>query len=294
MRRRGIQPRLHFSNPNPRIEFEKLRLEVAASLTPWPGDNVALAAVNSFGFGGTNAHALLEGPPEAVGLHPKPERDSSPVRLFAFSAKGDSALKKLACAHAASLKSEAAISFRDYCYTAAVRRVHHDRRAAVVARSKGELAERLEAFQAGERHAALSYARRSDRKLPKIAFIYSGQGPQWWKMGHRLMEEEPVFYRMIHKCDKAIGKLGDWSLLKELRAGEADSQMHATSVAQPAIFSIQMALTALWRSWGIVPDAVMGHSVGEAAAACVSGALDFEDAVEVIFHRGRLMECLRH
>ena len=128
---------------------------------------------------------------------------------------------------------------------------------------------------------------------PRIAFVMSGQGPQWWGMGRELMEHEPVFRRTIEACDASMRRW-EYSLLEELGRQETASQMHRTEIAQPAIFAMQVALAELWKSWGVQPAAVVGHSVGEIAAACVAGVFSLEQAARVIVLRARFMDdCAR-
>jgi acyl transferase domain-containing protein/NADPH:quinone reductase-like Zn-dependent oxidoreductase/SAM-dependent methyltransferase/aryl carrier-like protein len=299
---RQIPPNLHFEQPNPNIPFEELRLRVPVKLEPWPeGEGPALAGVNSFGFGGTNAHVILEEAPAATdGSPPAPARRAGePAAATAFlvplSARSEAALTAAAGTLAAWLEGEGAgAPFDDICRGAALRRSHHDHRLAVVARTREELAERLRNFAAGEADPDVIADHVVAHQGPKLAFVFSGQGPQWWAMGRQLLATatgEPVFQDMIERCDRLMRPLGEWSLLEELTAEEDRSRLHVTAIAQPALFAIQVALAALWESWGIKPDAVIGHSVGEAAAAYVAGALSLEDAVRVIFHRGRCMEC---
>jgi acyl transferase domain-containing protein len=121
-------------------------------------------------------------------------------------------------------------------------------------------------------------------------FVFSGQGSQWVGMGRQLFVQEPVFRTAIEKCDTCLRKYVSWSLLEELQADQMASRLHETQIAQPALFAMQVALTALWRSWGIEPGAVVGHSVGEIAAAYVAGVLELEDAVQIVAHRGALMQ----
>ncbi|HUC97182.1 MAG TPA: acyltransferase domain-containing protein, partial [Candidatus Polarisedimenticolaceae bacterium] len=132
--------------------------------------------------------------------------------------------------------------------------------------------------------------RRVAGHVPKLAFVFGGQGPQWWAMGRELLESEPVFRQTIEICDALLRQHAEWSLLAELTADEASSRLEQTAIAQPALFALQVALAALWKSWGVEPAAVVGHSVGEVAAAHIAGALRLEDAVRVIFHRGRCMD----
>ena len=132
------------------------------------------------------------------------------------------------------------------------------------------------------------------KHAPRVAFVMSGQGPQWWGMGRELMQHEPVFRRTIEACDARCARGRRFSLLEELAPPEEASQMQRTEIAQPAIFAMQVALAELWKSWGVQPAAVVGHSVGEIAAACVAGILTLEQAAQIIVHRGRFMDdCAR-
>ncbi len=178
----------------------------------------------------------------------------------------------------------------DVCYTASVRRTHFDHRLSVVGNSEAEIVEHLKAFLASEGRPGMATGQRVHGQLPKIVFVFSGQGPQWRGMGLKLMEDEPVFRKTIEECDSLLRPYADWSLLEELTREESSSRLHETAIAQPALFALQVALAALWRSWGVEPQAVVGHSMGEVAAAHLSGALPLQEAVRVIFHRGRCMD----
>ena len=159
-----------------------------------------------------------------------------------------------------------------------------------MARSKQELAERLRDFAEGRAAAGVAEGRASADRRPRLAFVCSGQGPQWWAMGRQLLREEPAFRAVIERCDAIVRRLGDWSLLDELTADESRSRMDVTAISQPCIFALQVALAELWASWGVRPDALVGHSVGEVAAAYLAGVFSLEDAVRIIYHRGRCME----
>ena len=141
----------------------------------------------------------------------------------------------------------------------------------------------------GEKRPGLSAGRKSLNRRPRAVWVFSGQGPQWWGMGRQLLGE-PAFRSTIQECDQLLAPLAGWSLLHELQAEENASRLSSTEVAQPALFALQVGVAALWRSWGLTPDAVVGHSLGEVAAAHVAGALGLEDAIKVVFHRGRIMQ----
>ncbi len=182
------------------------------------------------------------------------------------------------------------ISLEEIAQSAALRRTHHDHRLTVVARTKEELAERLGEFAAGGQGAGVALGRASADRRPRVAFVCSGQGPQWWAMGRQLLHHEPAFRASIDRSAAIVGQLGDWSLVDELTAPESRSRMDSTAISQPCIFALQVALAELWASWGVRPEALVGHSVGEVAAAYLAGVFSLDDAVRIIFHRGRSME----
>ena len=160
---------------------------------------------------------------------------------------------------------------------------------AVVTDSPDELKDALESFAAGKSHPAVHASTATATGHP-LAFIFTGLGPQWWGMGRQLLQENPVFRAVIERCDAALTPLAGWSLMDELSADELTSRMEETAVLQPANFALQLGLVELWSSLGIIPDAIVGHSAGEVAAAYIAGALSFDDAVTVIYHRARLQQ----
>jgi acyl transferase domain-containing protein len=172
--------------------------------------------------------------------------------------------------------------------TLATRRGHHEHRVAVVGGAASELSSGLAAFARGVPRPSVSYAQAG--APPKLVFVYGGQGPQWWAMGRQLYASEPVFRAKLDECHEAMRAAGGFSLLDELLADEARSRMADTAVGQPSIFALQVSLAALWASWGITPDAVVGHSVGEVAAVHAAGILDLAAAARLVFHRARLMD----
>ncbi|XYI03831.1 type I polyketide synthase [Sorangium sp. So ce1128] len=287
---RGIIPRtLHFTAPNPRVPWADLPLKVAAEPVPWPANGrPRIAGVSSFGLSGTNAHVVLEEAPPARAAAPNVE--ASPV-ILPLSARSPEALVAQAQAHRAFLSgAPPALGLRDIAYTAGVRRAHHEHRLALVGCSRQEIGEALDAFAHGERHPDAAHGQALPGPATGLLFVFSGQGSQWAGMGRELLAHEAVFRGALQACDALMARHAGLSLLDELAAPEATSRLDETEVAQPAIFAIQVALAALWRSWGVVPDAVVGHSVGEVAAAHVAGVLDLEDAVRLVARRGQVMQ----
>ena len=300
---RRIPGNLHFDRPNPEIDFDALRLRVPTRCEPWPaGDGPALAGVNAFGFGGTNAHVVLQEAPDALRPrwldlgHRRSRRSrASSAQCLARAAVGPRSRRAARDSPGRGMNSSRQcpddVSLEEIAANAALRRTHHDHRLAVVARSKQELAERLREFAAwAAGRGRGSRGERSAGHRPRLAFVCSGQGPQWWAMGRQLLHEEPVFRAAIERCDAIVRRLGDWSLLDELTADESRSRMEITAISQPCIFALQVALAELWASWGVRPEALVGHSVGEVAAAYLAGVFSLEDAVRIIYHRGRSME----
>jgi acyl transferase domain-containing protein/NAD(P)-dependent dehydrogenase (short-subunit alcohol dehydrogenase family)/acyl carrier protein len=290
-----IPPHPLLEGPNPVIPFADLSLRLPHELLPWPeSTQPALAAVNSFGFGGTNAHVVLqEAPPTNIDAPVFDLGDGiRQPHLLTLSARCQSALTALArsyCDQGLGDNGHESPTIRDLCYSASVRSSHHSHRLAVVVQSSDELQEKLRAFAEGSSvPGARAGIAALERRRPRLAFVFSGMGPQWWGMGRELLRDEPVFRATIERIDQIFRVLAGWSLLDEFAVSEHDSRVAFTEVAQPLSFAVQVALVALWRSWGIAPDGVVGHSVGEVAAAHVAGMLDLEDAVKLSFHRSRV------
>jgi acyl transferase domain-containing protein/acyl carrier protein len=290
IKHRTIPPNLHFDRPNPNIPFDKLPVRIPTALEPWPETGTrALAGVNSFGFGGTNAHVVIEEAPQSF---TETQTGSDKPLVFPMSARSPEALDAVARSMRDFAEAAAGreVSFADMFHSAAFRRSHHDHRLAVVAASSRELTNLLEAHLKGESQKSVATGSTHAAGRPRLVFVCTGMGPQWWAMGRRLFASEPVFREMILRCDKVFRQQADWSLLMEMMAEEANSRMAETQVAQTANFAIQVALSELWKFWGIEPDAVVGHSVGEVSAAYLTGALSLEDAIAVSFHRSRLQQ----
>jgi hybrid polyketide synthase/nonribosomal peptide synthetase FtdB len=286
LKERALPPSLHFSVPNPHIPFEELGLRVQDTLTPWPTHSgPAVAGVSSFGFGGTNVHAVLEEAPEPDGARLRDAHDSAAGEVLPLSAHTAEALVALARGYRDLVSApRAAWSLRNLC---ASRRCsnHFNHRVALVAHSPDELVASLDGFIAGGPQPRIGTGR--------LAFVFSGQGSQWHAMGRELQRQEPVFRATLEQCDLALRPFVDWSLLEQLAADEQTSRLSEIDVLQPALFALQVALANLWQAWGVRPDAVVGHSMGEVAAAHIAGALTLEDAARVITARSRLLRRLR-
>jgi acyl transferase domain-containing protein/acyl carrier protein len=296
-----IPANLHFEKANPNIDFKALKMRVNTELEPFPKTKgERMAGVNSFGFGGSNAHVILAEPP----AHHQHEHENFAHAERAWplvlSARSEDSLRATAARLSAWLEEKSRANgsspvLPDLTYTLGARRNHHQYRLTLVAQSMDEAIRELKGHATGEQSVKLraSFSPRREA-APRIAFIMSGQGPQWWGMGRELMRNEPVFRRVIERCDEAMRPHARFSLVEELGRTEEASQMHRTEIAQPAIFAMQVALAELWKSWGVEPAAVVGHSVGEIAAACVAGVLSLEEGARVIALRARFMDgCAR-
>jgi len=283
-----IPASLHFQEPNPHIPFDELPIRVQTKTGPWSAESgPPLAGVSSFGFGGTNAHVIMQQAPESQS---KNREASKSCYLLPLSARSPEALRAIARIYQQFLATSES-SLHDICYSASARRSHHDYRLSVAGDSSDQLVEGLDAFLKGETRAGLSTGRKALGGRKKLAFVFSGQGSQWFGMGRRLLHNEPIFREVIERCELALRPHTDWSLIAQLATTDsAESRLNDVDVIQPALFAVQVALAALWHAWGIEPDAVVGHSMGEVAAAYVAGALSLEDAALIICTRSKLVK----
>ncbi len=291
LKHRRIPPSRKVQTPNPRIPFDRLPVKVQQTLEPWPAPpGTGLAGVSSFGFGGTNVHVVLQEPPAKPPAR-APRRHGPQSHLLVLSAATPGALRDAADRFARFVVTggtEAALE--DLCYTAALRREALTHRLSVVVESHRDAAEKLRKLVAGESVNDLFQARPIPEESRRVVFLCPGQGPQWIGMGRDLMATEPVFRERMEACDALLTRMFGWSLLDALSADEGSSRLHETEVTQPALFAIQVSLAALWQSWGVYPDLVIGHSMGEVAAATIAGAIDLETGIRIIHHRGKVMQ----
>ncbi|MGO1078942.1 type I polyketide synthase [Inquilinus sp. CA228] len=279
---RQVPPTLHFEEAGCAIPLADLKLAVPTRLTPWPPSQSgpARAGVSAFGFGGTNCHVILEAEVERPTPSARPE-EGLPT-LMPVSARSPAALADLIRALGEMVRDKPNVDLSELAAAAAVCRDHHQHRAAIVAGNLDELATVLDAQPRGA-------PGRTGDAPPRLAFVFSGQGSQWLGMGRELLKVAPVFRAALEACGYALGPLAGHSLLDVFHLDETRSDLfRADDVVQPCIFAVQVALAALLQSWGVRPDIVVGHSMGEVAAAHVAGALTLREASLVIRARSRL------
>ncbi|NES05390.1 MAG: acyltransferase domain-containing protein, partial [Okeania sp. SIO2F4] len=296
MQHQQIVPSLHFNEPNSYINWSALPVEVSTKLTPWETNGKSrVAGVSSFGFTGTNAHIVLSEAPTEVKSQ-KSEVISEnfserPFHLLTLSAKTEAALLELASSYQNHIATNPQLKIGDICYTANTSRASFNHRLVLIASNETQLQEKLGKYKDGEEVTGVFLGQLpNSAKIPKIAFLFTGQGSQSLNMAQELYETAPVFRAALDKCDKILGKLNGKSLVEIIYKETQPSVLNQTAYTQPAIFAIEYALYQLWQSWGIKPDVVMGHSVGEYVAATVAGVFSLEDGLKLIAARGRLMQ----
>ncbi|MFF9510037.1 SDR family NAD(P)-dependent oxidoreductase [Streptomyces sp. NPDC014724] len=287
-----IPPNLHFTRWNPAITANGTRFFVPVTCTPWPGKQpVRLAAVSSFGFSGTNAHVILQQPPKPSrrARLPAPRRPrTAPPEVILVAAGSHRALPTAARRLVDWLDADGAtVPLRDVAHTLALRRSPGRGRLAVVARSRADTVDALRLFADGLPHPALISGAADVTAPRKPVWVFSGQGSQWPGMGRELLAQNEAFAKALTDVDALIRKEAGFSALELIRAGEP---VTGCPRIQPVLFALQIALAAAWQAHGVRPAAVIGHSMGEAAAAVVAGALTLADGVRVICRRSALLE----
>ena len=280
---------LHCTKPNPHIPWDTLPVEVAAESREWPRHvGARRAGVSSFGFSGTNAHIVLEEAPQ----QPAPLAVPRSAELIVISAQSQAALDAQAARLAAHLKTHPEPALGSIAHGLAHTRSAMEHRLAIVATSREGLLAQLDSAAQGQTPDGAVRRRAGASRRPRVVFVFPGQGSQWLGMGRALLAEEPIFREALTACDRAIRAEAGFSVLAELAADEAASQLERIDVVQPLLFAMGVALAALWRSFGVEPDAVIGHSMGEVAAAHVAGALSLDDAAAIVCRRSRLLRRL--
>ncbi len=283
-----IPAHLHLKTVNPMLRLEESSIEIPTTPREWPrGEQPRCAGASAFGFGGTNAHVILEEPP-VVDMPPSADR---PRQILALSARSPQALAELAARYAEVAETEHGPSLTDLAHTANAGREHFDHRAAIVATSLPELRQQLQSLEQDPLPAGVHRGQLRTDRAPKIAFLFTGQGAQYAGMGRVLYESQPTFRAALDECAQLLEPYLDRPLMALLSA-DSGNLLDQTGYTQPAMFAIEYALATMWRSWGIEPTAVLGHSVGEFAAACVAGVFSLEDGLRLIAERARLMQSL--
>jgi acyl transferase domain-containing protein/pimeloyl-ACP methyl ester carboxylesterase/acyl-coenzyme A synthetase/AMP-(fatty) acid ligase len=283
----AIPANLHFNRLNPHINLDNTPIKIPSQLQAWQsGDKPRLAGVSSFGFGGTNAHLVLQ---EADKQIQNLESIEPPLHLLTISAKNEQALAELVSSYANWLQ-KTDLSLADLCYTANIGRTHFDHRLAVVAESKEDLLTKLTDLQSTTTELNYSLVEKSNQS--KVAFLFTGQGSQYVGMGYQLYQTQPLFRQILDRCAEILQPYLERPLIEILYSASETNILDETAYTQPAIFAVEYALAQLWLSWGIQPDVVMGHSVGEYVAATIAGIFSLEDGLKLIAERGKLMQTL--
>jgi myxalamid-type polyketide synthase MxaB len=328
LQHKQLPPSLHVKKLNNYIPWEKLPVKVTTELMPWPALNDRrIAGVSSFGFSGTNVHVVLEEAAaqsdsaphhkfkEAERGERRAKGEERPQHVLTLSAKSDGALRDLGKRYEKYLMEHPQGSLADICFTTNAGRAHFDHRLALIAESAEQAREKLAAFVSAQIPSALQTGKVEDGSRHEVAFLFTGQGSQYAGMGRQLYETQPTFRKALDKCDELLRPYLEMPLLAVLyptsaksnqssvisdqskaatdnRSLNTDYSLNQTVYTQPALFAIEYALAELWRSWGIVPSTVMGHSVGEYVAACVAGVFSLKDGIKLIAARARLMQAL--
>ncbi|MBV9688914.1 MAG: AMP-binding protein [Ktedonobacteraceae bacterium] len=283
-----IPPHLHLKKLNSHIALDGTTFLIPTKLHKWSPQGLRRAGVSAFGFGGTNAHVILEEAPTASRIRSQVER---PLHVLTLSAQSTQALQELACGYGVLLARHAETSVADICFTANSGRCHFAHRFVAMTASVGQLRRQVKTLASASEAAGTRSGQVLGNEPRKIAFLFTGQGSQYTGMGRQLYETQPIFRQALDKCDQILRSYLAQPLLSAMypEPGET-SPLHETAYTQPTLFALEYALAELWRSWGVEPSVVMGHSVGEYVAACIAGVFSLEDGLKLIAQRGRLMQ----
>ncbi|MBL8149200.1 MAG: acyltransferase domain-containing protein [Blastocatellia bacterium] len=273
LQHRKIATSLHFHKPNPKIEWEKIPVTVCDKTREWESSKSLIAGVSSFGISGTNAHAIVQQAPTQTSSF------SRSNHILTLSAKSESALNDITTSYLAFLANCKDINIANICYTSNVGRAHFQHRTAFVVNSKTEAIKELEK------------PRKAATLTKRLAFLFSGQGSQYPRMGQTLFESEPLFRHKINECSDILKPLLEISL-QDLLFSDQSTLLNQTIYTQPALFAIEYALATLWQSWAVEPDILLGHSIGEYVAAVMAGVFDLQDGLKLVALRGKLMQSL--
>ncbi len=288
----GVIPaNLHFKQPSPHFDWDRHPIIIPTDSIPWKSpNNRYIAGISSFGLSGTNAHIVVEKAPATERRKPEPDR---PLHLFGLSGRDTDTLMKLAAAyekHVGEMQSE---RIADICFTANAGRADFNHRLAILAKDRDELLQSLREVRSPTECPNLFFGLAEPDISPKAVFLFSGQGSQYVGMGRELYGTQPSFRKALDHCDELLRPYLDRPLLSVMFSSGGDGALlNQTVYAQLALFALEYGLYRLWKSWGIEPFAVMGHSVGEYVAAHVAGVFSLEDGLKLVAHRARLMQSL--
>lgn len=290
----ALPKHLNFENPSPHIPWDRLPVQVVTESIPWRrGDRPRIAGVSSFGFAGTNAHVILEEAPERTPVGAAAPEPLERFSVLPLSAHTPAALVQLAGKYRSWLHAHPEATLADVCLTAGTARAHLEHRAALVVNSRDSALELLAAL--ADDRPAPGLVRGESHGAPKTAWLFTGQGSQYPGMARGLFDTEPVFAETLEQCAHVLADVLEKPLLDLIFAMDspaAEAALRQTSYAQPALFAVEMGLARLWQSWGLEPDVVLGHSVGQYAAACVAGVFSLTDGALLMAERGRLFGSL--
>ncbi|MEP6915480.1 MAG: type I polyketide synthase, partial [Acidobacteriota bacterium] len=291
LEREELPAHLHFATPNPYVPWDRLPLRVLTERVPWrAGSRPRIAGISAFGFSGTNAHLIVEEAPPVIRVDAERER---PLHVLTLSARSASILVALASRWRDRLRAAADADLPDLCFTANAGRAHLPHRVAMTVASLDDAVDQLGSIVEGPPSVRLARGHLASSDRQQIAFLFTGQGSQRVGMGRQLYETQPTFRAALDRCDAMLRSHLERPLLSVLYPERADDRrIDETSYTQPALFAIEYALAEMWRSWGVVPGAVLGHSVGEYVAATLAGVFDLEQALTLVAARGRLMQSL--
>ena len=302
LKHKMLVPHLHFEEPNSEIDFLNCPFYVNTELTEWNSEtSPRRAGVSSFGVGGTNAHVILEEGPVVERM--RMERDR-PTQILCLSAKNKGALKGLINSYGNFFATYPETPVADVCFTANSGRSHFSHRLTVIAGSSAGMEEKLSSICCKDEPEDIPDMRVVGSDQPMIAFLFSGQGSQYIDMGRQLFDTQPRFRKTMEKCDRILRPYMNRPLLSVLYsdrrlersyrgsggAEQASRNLNQTLYAQISLFALEYSLFELWKSWGVEPDVVMGHSIGEYVAACAAGIFDLKDGLRLVAERGRLMQ----
>jgi acyl transferase domain-containing protein/SAM-dependent methyltransferase/acyl carrier protein len=299
LQHRTIPAHLHLKNPSPHIAWADLPFRVPTTTTPWqPIRGRRIAGVSSFGYSGTNVHVVVEEAPAPAPVPNASMDGGAPLHLYTLSAHTPAALRQLARRHSRALAGRSDADLPAACFTANAARARFAHRAAISARCLSELLRALDALATNGEDPALRVTHLQRRDPPRVAFAFTGQGSQHAGMASGLYRDVPAFRAALDRCAAALDPhlprplLGVIFAADDAGGGTAESALDRTEFTQPALFAVEVALAEMWQHFGITPAVLIGHSVGEVAAACMAGVMTLADAARLVCTRARLMGAL--